>query len=530
RKVAQALEQLYGDAPETRAAELAHHFVAATKTADALKALTYCKLAGDQALDQIAPADALGWFAQATDLYTQVSPNEALHCDLLIGLGTAQRQTGDPAYRQTLLDAGAIAQALGDADRLVAAALANYRGTGGASTTGYVDEERVAALEAAVEAVGAADSSERARLLALLGTELMYAADLQRSSTLRSEALTMARRLDDPLCFLNVTALVHTDWSPQTLDVRLSDLDRAVALAESLGDPMAALHANRVRAIACLQAADRSGFDAHVETMAVLAERIEDPHVLWAAMIMQTQQALLAGVLDQARQRAEATWAVGATAAPEAAGLYATHLVELQRVQGRWVELAEAATLMAAHFSEFPGLSILRASLARVYCDLNRDDEARAVTQDDFADGFARFPDDMHWLSSMVILSEICVHLGHVDGAARLSSNLSQWHALVATAGAATTQGPVALHLGTLALLRGQHEEADGYFAEALDVSRRLESPYWIARTQIEQARLLRDANRGSEDAESLLASALDTARQHGFGAMIQQVELLNKG
>ena len=35
RKIADALEQMYGTAPESRAAELAHHFVAATKSADA---------------------------------------------------------------------------------------------------------------------------------------------------------------------------------------------------------------------------------------------------------------------------------------------------------------------------------------------------------------------------------------------------------------------------------------------------------------------------------------------------------------
>ena len=34
-----------------------------------MKALSYCKLAGDQALAQLAPADALGWFAQALELY-----------------------------------------------------------------------------------------------------------------------------------------------------------------------------------------------------------------------------------------------------------------------------------------------------------------------------------------------------------------------------------------------------------------------------------------------------------------------------
>jgi hypothetical protein len=120
------------------------------------------------------------------------------------------------------------------------------------------------------------------------------------------------------------------------------------------------------------------------------------------------------------------------------------------------------------------------------------------------------------------------VHLTRVEGAARLSSSLPSWHGLFATAGGATSQGPVALHLGTLAVLLGNYEEADTQLAEALGVSKRLESPYWIARTQIAQAHLLRTANQGHVGkVESLLAGALGTARQHGFGALVEQAEAL---
>jgi hypothetical protein len=97
RKIADVLEQLHGSALESRAAELAHHFLAATKSADAAKAVSYCNMAGDQALAQVAPADAVGWFAQALDLYPQLPAEEGLHCDLLVGLGMDQIRSGDPA-------------------------------------------------------------------------------------------------------------------------------------------------------------------------------------------------------------------------------------------------------------------------------------------------------------------------------------------------------------------------------------------------------------------------------------------------
>ena len=133
---------MYGTAPDGRAAELARHFVAATKTADVAKALNYCKLAGEQTLAQLAPADALGWFSQALDLYPQIPSDEGLRCDLLIGFGTAQRQIGDPGHRQTLLDAAHVAISLGDRDRLIVAAIANTRGS--VTVAGQVDNDKVA--------------------------------------------------------------------------------------------------------------------------------------------------------------------------------------------------------------------------------------------------------------------------------------------------------------------------------------------------------------------------------------------------
>ena len=57
-----------------------------------------------------------------------VDPTQVL--DLAIGLGMAQRQTGDPGFRTTLLAAARRAAELGDTERLVAAALANNRGMG----------------------------------------------------------------------------------------------------------------------------------------------------------------------------------------------------------------------------------------------------------------------------------------------------------------------------------------------------------------------------------------------------------------
>ena len=112
-------------------------------------------------------------------------PDPVLGLDLAIGLGTAQRQTGDPTSRETLLDAARRAAALGDTDRLVAAALANNRGW--FSAAGAIDTEKVEVLEIALDRLPA-DHIARALVLSTLCSELSYGSPLERRQALADEA------------------------------------------------------------------------------------------------------------------------------------------------------------------------------------------------------------------------------------------------------------------------------------------------------------------------------------------------------
>jgi class 3 adenylate cyclase/DNA polymerase III delta prime subunit len=522
RKIAEVLEELSGATPETRAAELARHFVAATKAADATKALTYSKLAGEQALAHLAPADALGWFSQALELFPQVPPDERLRCDLLIGLGTAQRRTGDPAHRQILLDAAAIAAILGDRDRLVAAALANSRG--GFSAAGQVDHQKSAVLEQALDAVGPGDSPERARLLAILGAELYWGADRDRRSALFDESLAIARRLDDPLCLLQVLPDVYrNDLVPDSVENRLADFGLAISLADEYGDLKSGYAANYQRALTCLQAADSAGFDSHLDAAAALAARMDEPFESWSTMTLRSMRSLLLGDIARSTREAESALALAGQSVPEAMSTYGAQLLAVYRIEGEWTALAEMTELIAAAAADNPGLPVLRTTLARSYCDLARDEEAGAVIDDDISNGYGHFRYDAAWISSMATLSEICVHLDRADGAAVLYDCLRPWDAQVSISNV-TSQGPVAFHAGCLATLLDRFDQAEGHFTQALKVAQKLDAPYWIARTQIAWAKL--DRQTGSTHtgrAETMVADALRAAEQHGFGALFEE-------
>ena len=92
RQVAEALEDLCGDRPGTRAGELARHWVNATQPIDLTKAISYSRQAGDAALGALAPADALRHYAQALDLYPQ-----ATDPDPVLGTRPGHRARNRPA-------------------------------------------------------------------------------------------------------------------------------------------------------------------------------------------------------------------------------------------------------------------------------------------------------------------------------------------------------------------------------------------------------------------------------------------------
>ena len=148
RRVAEAIEA----SPDSGdAARLASHWAGAVPS-DPARARAAAAAAGRQALDRFDGDGAASWYRRALGMFAADQQEGAARCRCLIGLGVAQRQVGDAAFRETLLEAARLAERLGDRDLLVDACLANFRGFSSAS--GTVDAERVAMLEAALRGVG----------------------------------------------------------------------------------------------------------------------------------------------------------------------------------------------------------------------------------------------------------------------------------------------------------------------------------------------------------------------------------------
>ena len=516
---ADALEAMCGDDPGERTAELARHWLSATRPTDTSKAVSYARLAGDRAIAALAPAEGIRWYGEALGALAQ-APDDKERARCLSGLGEAQRQVGDPAYRETLLEAAHLAMGIGDVDTLVRAALANNRGN--MSAAGVVDSERVAVEEAALGALVPADSTARARLLALLALERTWDGDYPARRALADEALAMARRLGDPAAILDVLLRrFYAIWMADTVEELHAESAEAEALAEQVTDSVAKYWAVGFRARFSVQVGDAAEVKRCMEELARLADKVGQPALKWWAAYSQSWATLLAGDPDQAEALAtEALQTGNDSGQPDTLAIYATQLFWVRWQQGR---LAELADLVAQVVADNPGISSLRGGLAVAYTEGGRDDEARTMLDDERSSEFS-VPEDYQLLTYLALWAEVAVHLADRAAAAVLYDRLAPWPWQVVFSGTGVI-GAVAHFLGALAAVLGRYEAAEAHFAQALDIDERLGAPFFMARTRLEWGRMLQ-ARRAPGDldrARELLQGAQDLADAHGFAVVVRR-------
>jgi len=97
QQVGRALETVYGRRLEEHAAELAEHFAQSTEPEDLDKALRYCELAAERAMNVYAYGEAQRHLEQALKVHEVLDPDNSLkRCDLLLALGEAMLPGGTP--------------------------------------------------------------------------------------------------------------------------------------------------------------------------------------------------------------------------------------------------------------------------------------------------------------------------------------------------------------------------------------------------------------------------------------------------
>jgi len=516
RAAAEALEARIGDDPGARAAELARHWLAATKPAESSKAVVYARKAGENALASLAPAEAIHWFNEALGALNH-APDDHERAQCLVGLGEAQRQVGEPAFRETLLEAAHLAQALRQADTLVRAGLANNRGW--QSAAGVVDTERVEVLNAALDAVGQLDSPSRARLLALLALERVWDGDYRARRLVADDALAMARRIGDPATLLDVlNRRLQAIWSPETVEEQLTNSVEGAALADQLGDVVGTFWVTFFRSDAAVQMGDISEVRRCHDLLTRIANDVGQPILKWSATFQSAWSTLLSGDLARAEELANEAFQIGNdTGQPDALAIYGVQLHGIRWCQGR---LGEMVDVLRQIVDDNPGIPSWKSGLGLALLETGQVDKSRAMLQREIASGFSQ-PDDYLKVLTLQSWARISSRLADQAAAQVLYRHLAPWTNLLPFTGA-TSNGAVAGELATLATVLGRYDDAETHFTHALELHERLQAPFYVALTKLEWGGMLL-ARRAGDDlahAEEMLTSARDSAQGYGFAAV----------
>ena len=510
--VAQALEELYGTESDEQLPELALHWRLATMAVDKQKAAGYSLRAGQRALNSLAPSDAAKLFGDALELLgTGATPER---CEALVGLGEAQRQTGVPAYRESLLEASGIASELKNAELAARAALSNNRGL--SSRIGNVDVERVTAIERALVLDDPPQPARHARLLAVLALELGFEPDHLRRWALADEAVALARKADDPGTLAAVLSnTFYAYWAPDTLDKRAELVRELNALVTELHDPHLEVLARIWDIHVAIELGEFARAGAAVERVQAIAEQTRQPTHRWRATNTAGSLTCLRGEFEAAERLVAQALQIGQEVGEaDAAMFYGATIATIRLHQGRADEVIGLIEQTAANY---PGLPAWEASLGRAYCFIDRGPEAAEIIAGAAAKRFEHVRHDTARTSTLALYADVAAQTGSVD-AARMLSELLQpyadhfvWNGLVG-------YGHARMYLALLAATLGRHEQSDAQFGFACEFHRGHGLPLWEARSELGWAETL--ADRGEpERAREHAARSLELSRTHGYGA-----------
>jgi DNA-binding SARP family transcriptional activator len=513
-RIAAALE-----ANRAPAGEIAHHWIAAG--APRPQTMPAVLRAGRAALDRLGPDEAARWFATGLELLE--AGDAADRCELMIGLGEAQRQAGDPQFRRTLLDAAAAAQRIGAAGALARAALANSRGFESAS--GNVDADRVATLRAALasaEVVG----NERARLLAQLQLELTFVESLPERRRLSDEAVALA---SDEATLAHVLWARHAVlWTPDLLSEHLVNAQRLDSVARRLGDLTTTFWAACDRVLTSVWSADLEGIDGGLAAMETVADRVEQPILRWIRLWYGSWRAYLGGDLEKAAALAHVAAEVGtACGQPDAQAFQIDQMLPVLWDRG---ELAGMLPLLERVVAEQPGLPVFGAWLALTLAEEQRFDEARAQLSSAAVAGFTDVPWNILWLPTMCLYAEVAAVTGAQREAELLYRLLAPYPDQVAF-NSSSILGTVSRFLGALAASLDDRVAADAHYARALALDERLASPTLAARTRTGWAAALRRDGHTDQLGRSaaLLDQAMATAAERGMSGLRRRFDALRQ-
>ncbi len=449
--------------------------------------------------------------------------DEVLAIDIAIGLGTAQQQTGDPAFRETLLGAARGAAAINDNDRLVTAVLANSRGW--YSSSGDVDQEKVDLLELALERVPA-ESRDRALLLGTLCSEMAFTDSVDDRLRVANEAVAAADALSDDE--VTVRVLNHTVYPlmvPWLVEQSMAWSERALTLAARVGDPVLHFNVAVSRATLASRAFDVDEMDRCYAIVGELAAQLDQPALNWEYTFHIAKRKLIAGDTDEAEALATQALTLGLESGqPDAVTFYGAQLAAVSYQRGTMGELTPIIEQMMI---DSPGLQSLPGVLATTYIASDRVDDARQLLESFIARGCV-LRDDTTWMNGMSEWAITAHAVGDPALAEPIYDRLAPFGGQFATAGGVTIAGPVDSYVGALATLLQRYDEAEARLNASREACHRAHTKFHAAEADLLYAEMLIERQHADdlERSRPLLEQAARVAVEHGYAGLGGRIDV----
>jgi DNA-binding SARP family transcriptional activator len=392
RRVAEAVEEVHRDHLDDVAAELVHHYVAASADGDLRGAIEWGERAASHALRSYAHEEAGRVIALVLDALGDVGHEPARLRLLLLGAEAASR-AGDVARSRSLaLQAYDVAVRVGTTAQIVDSL--HLRWEYGAESV------RIEPLARAVlTQVDPDDHTTAAAAHSLLAVCITHRTPDTAAAEGEAALAHAAASGDAMLECVHIDNWMYVRWSYESVAVRRERAERLVVLSRASGALDLELLGHTWTLVAALEQGDiEAAFDA-VASHARLARRLAMPRYLAGMHQKQAMLALFEGRFDDARRAADTTLATMGTeefAAGWGAQMFAIHVE-----RGTWEELDRLAAAVRAGDST----GRFAAALALLDARLGRTESAEVAFDRLVLDG-ALDRRDMYWLVTLAQLAE----------------------------------------------------------------------------------------------------------------------------
>jgi len=484
-----------------------------------------------RALDRAAFEDAVRFASLATEVIEEYQPTDRRRlCEALLTSGRAQSSAGDTAdARETFERAAGLARDLRDDDLFANAALGFDDATLAHAWLPSAQQRTLELLGEAINHAAGGARAQKATLLARLSRALFFGGvDNARALAVAREGLALAEQSEDAHVLTQALESLHWNLgAPEHSAERRLLARRMLDLALAASDPTAEFRARSLLAADLLECGDMVATTAEIDQIERLAAEMKRPFVRWCAASLGAMRAHVRGELDAAEALAIEALALGQKSGTEwALPAFGAVVGGVRREQGRLAELEPA---VKGFVETYPQGLTWRASLAYIYAESGREQEARSQYELVAANEFAGVKLDGSWLVTITVMAELCARLGDLSRATVLYGLLAPYRDLHVVAGGGWEySGSVQYYLGLLATTSGESAAAEAHLGQAIAEHERVAAPVFAAYARIELARVL--IARGTEHPQRidrLLADAEECGRAIAAEGIVRKVSAL---